>query len=94
MTDLEFLRTLPPGATFVRDATTGWERVVTFAGAVAGHVAAGCPVLSAEETEARLAICHACDQWDNGKCRMCGCTMMSLKASWADQQCPLGKWPV
>ena len=54
---------------------------------------------SAEERERRLAICTGgtgpvapvCDQYEEGRCRACGCAI-SLKATLAETKCPLGKW--
>ncbi len=65
----------------------------TFLGALYHHVAAGSPTLSPEQTEARLAICRPCDQYDEGSCKICGCNL-AIKASWADMSCPLDppKW--
>lgn len=68
------------------------EKVVNFASAVVHHVAAGFPRLSDEETELRLDICHGCPQFHDRTCVLCGCNMR-IKASWAEQKCPLGKWP-
>jgi hypothetical protein len=50
--------------------------------------------LADDQVEARLAVCRACDQFnpEAGSCAICGCAM-ATKARWADQACPLGKWP-
>ena len=69
-----------------------WQRTANFAGAVASHVASGLPQASPELIAARLAICRACDQYNSGSCRLCGCNL-AWKASWAEQVCPVGKWP-
>lgn len=68
-------------------------KAVTLAGAVTRHVVAGLPTLAPESIEARLAVCRACDRYDAERvvCRECGCRLM-VKAAWADQSCPLGKW--
>lgn len=60
-----------------------------FASAVAHHVAAGCPKVSDDERERRLAICRACPHHDDllRTCKICGCGL-GLKASWALSQCP------
>lgn len=41
----------------------------------------------------RVAICQACEQYrkPTKQCKECGC-LVSLKVSWADTACPLGKW--
>lgn len=69
------------------------ERVVNFTRAVANHAMAGFPMLSGEETEARLAICRECPKYVERTCSICGCNMR-VKASWKEQECPLGKWTV
>ena len=56
------------------------------------HVAAGLPRADAETLARRLALCGECDlRTPSGVCSVCGC-LLSIKASWADQKCPLGKW--
>lgn len=68
------------------------QKAINFASAVAHHVAAGLPRLSEDETAARLAVCQGCPQFHDRTCALCGCNMR-IKASWAEQDCPLGKWP-
>jgi hypothetical protein len=76
-----------------------FERVATFAGAVAQHVAAGGPKASPEQVEARLAICRGCEFYEaeRVRCLKCGCYLagdLMGKTSWAEQSCPLDppKW--
>lgn len=68
-------------------------RAVSFAGAVVAHVAAGMPEVDDAAHAARLAICGGCEHFDapNVACLKCGCNT-NLKARWADQHCPIGKW--
>lgn len=68
-------------------------KILNLAGAVVQHVAAGAPTLSDEQTAERLAICRGCENFDVGRagCRLCGCNMQ-IKANWAEQACPIGKW--
>ncbi|SIO58435.1 hypothetical protein SAMN05444166_5678 [Singulisphaera sp. GP187] len=54
-------------------------------------MAAGRPQASQAQREARLAVCAACPEYDEGRCRLCGC-FLATKAGWADQECPVGKW--
>lgn len=68
-----------------------------FAAAAAQHVAAGMPQCSDEERERRFAICQQCEHYDGSACSKCGCPIVRQKAyisklSWADQECPVGKW--
>ena len=37
--------------------------------------------------EARLSLCSACDQLQNGTCMRCGC-MVEMRAMRMDQHCP------
>lgn len=67
------------------------DQLRSFMKAVVQHVAAGVPQATVEETAARLAICRACNHYDDGRCRKCGCGL-EVKASWAEQACPIGKW--
>lgn len=68
------------------------DKAVDFTKALANHAWAGFPILSDEDTEARLAVCHDCPKYNERTCSLCGCNMR-VKASWAEQKCPLGKWP-
>lgn len=68
-----------------------------FATAAAGHVAAGMPMASDEEIIRRHDICLACEHLVDNACTQCGCPVARVrgyvsKLSWADQECPIGKW--
>jgi hypothetical protein len=55
--------------------------------------AAGAPLLlDAGAAHVRLEVCMACPEFDDGRCRKCGC-YMNVKAHLAAMNCPLGKWP-
>ena len=70
-----------------------WKQAVNFAGAVVTHIAAGLPEVDQPTFEARLATCRACPELvGESRCSLCGC-QMGFKAKWADQRCPLNKWP-
>lgn len=64
--------------------------------AVADHVRTGAKTTTGELQRQRVAICETCPDmgtsgvWAN-RCKVCGC-FMKVKASWAEQKCPLGKW--
>ncbi len=62
-----------------------------FAGALARHVAAGLPQASEEEKGRRMALCLACEHWQDGRCTRCGC-FVAAKTAWAREKCPVGKW--
>lgn len=73
------------------------QKVRNFATAAAGHVAAGMPMASDEEIIRRHDICLACEHLVDNACTQCGCPVSRVrgyvsKLSWADQECPLGKW--
>ncbi len=69
------------------------RKALNLAKAIAKHVAAGLPRASDDVIQDRLAICHACEHYDEGICNVCGCRL-DVKTSWADQSCPLDppKW--
>ncbi len=69
------------------------RKAVNLGRAVAQHVAAGLPKVDEATYRERLAVCQGCDQFTaQGHCRVCGC-VMARKAWWAEQRCPLSKWP-
>ncbi|NBW12296.1 MAG: hypothetical protein EBR82_30120 [Caulobacteraceae bacterium] len=68
-----------------------------FAVASAKHVAAGMPMASDEEIIRRHDICQACEFFKDNACQKCGCPIVRAKQyvsklSWADSECPVGKW--
>lgn len=65
------------------------RRAATFAGALASHVAAGCPRADEETAARREAICRACPHLDDllGICNLCGCHL-KIKTAWALSECP------
>lgn len=42
--------------------------------------------------QARRRACEACDQWDHGRCKPCGCYTFA-KTRVPKETCPLGRWP-
>lgn len=80
-----------------RDGPGFLTKVKNFAAAAAQHVAAGMPMASDEEIIRRHDICLACEHLQNDACNLCGCPVSRVagyvsKLSWADQECPIGKW--
>lgn len=64
---------------------------------VVGRVAAGMPMCSDEEIIRRHDICRTCEFLVDDACTQCGCPVSRVagyvsKLSWADQECPVGKW--
>jgi hypothetical protein len=60
------------------------------------HVAGGMTTVAETEYQQRLAVCAACEHFHDNHCLACGCRLAGAvvaKARWADEQCPLEKWP-
>jgi hypothetical protein len=79
------------------DAQGILQKAKNFASAAASHVAAGMPMASDEEIIRRHDICRQCEHLVNDACNLCGCPVSRVagyvsKLSWADQECPAGKW--
>jgi hypothetical protein len=76
------------------------RRIANFSKAAIGHAVRGLPTADQATIDARLEICKACPRFDGSICRhaKCGCGISRERAflnklAWADQSCPLGKWP-
>lgn len=72
-------------------------KLKNFAVSAAAHVAAGMPMASDEEILRRHDICLGCEHLQNGACTHCGCPISRVagyvsKLSWANEECPVGKW--
>lgn len=72
-------------------------KIKNFASAASGHIAAGMPMASDKEILRRHDICLGCEFLKNNSCMKCGCPVnrdkkFISKLSWADQECPVGKW--
>ena len=81
---------LEPGPSFA-------TKIKNFAVAAAQHVAAGMPLASDEEIIRRHDICTGCEFFKDNACQKCGCPVVRAKQyvsklSWADSECPVGKW--
>lgn len=79
------------------DAPSFLTKVKNFAVASAKHVAAGMPTASDEEIIRRHDICQGCEFFKDNACLKCGCPVVRAKQyvsklSWADSECPVGKW--
>jgi hypothetical protein len=88
----------PPPPDLTRaDAPSFLEKVRNFASAAVSHVAAGLPMCDDAEIIRRHDICLTCEHLQNDACQLCGCPVARAagyvsKLSWADQECPAGKW--
>ena len=68
------------------------QRAKSFVSASVKHALQGFPKASPDELSRRMRLCRACPhQTDDGRCSLCGCKTR-LKASWAEQRCPIGRW--
>jgi len=79
------------------DAPSFLTKVRNFASAAVSHVAAGMPMASDAEIIRRHDICLTCEHLKDNACNLCGCPVARVagyvsKLSWADQECPAGKW--
>jgi hypothetical protein len=86
-----------PGDITRADAPSFLKKVKNFAVASAKHVAAGMPMASDAEILRRHDICQGCEFFKDNSCQKCGCPVSRTKKyisklSWADQECPVGKW--
>jgi hypothetical protein len=70
------------------------KRAANFATAMAKHVQDGLADVSMDEYVKRLETCNACELQKDGVCEHenCGC-ILSRKAWWRSESCPLDKWP-
>lgn len=87
----------PPQPAPTRDGPGFLEKVRNFAVATAQHVAAGMPIATDAEIIRRYDICLTCEHLKDNACNLCGCPVSRVagyvsKLSWADQECPIGKW--
>lgn len=75
-------------------------KILTFIKSLIFHIYSGLPKSTQEEIDTRYGICLSCDSFDNknSQCLECGCNISNKsiflnKLAWADQKCPLDKWP-
>jgi hypothetical protein len=90
------LRPAPPDLSRA-DTPSFLEKVKNFAVSSAQHVVNGMPMCSDEEIIRRHDICRGCEFFNDNTCGKCGCPLSRAKGyvsklSWADQECPVGKW--
>lgn len=69
-----------------------------YARAVTEHVASGMETRTDEEVINLLQICELCEEYQDGRCRVCGCRVSAEKNAFANklrmksQKCPRGLW--
>jgi hypothetical protein len=81
-----------PGATATADGFPSLAtQAANLAGAVVSAVKSRGKRVDPAEKDRRLAICAACPELVDGRCRQCGC-VASWKARLAAWSCPINKW--
>lgn len=73
------------------------ERTSLLAAPIKFMKSAATHIMSGEKTplknhDERMKICEVCPENLGGMCGICKCVLF-IKASWKEQECPLGKWP-
>jgi hypothetical protein len=68
-----------------------FKQAKNFATSAVKHIANGAQNVPENLKNARLEICGGCDKLSGDKCSACGC-LVSIKAAWASEECPIGKW--
>lgn len=75
-------------------------KLKTFIKSLFFHVSLGLPKANQHEIDYRYSVCVVCDKFNQEKseCGICGCAISKRskflnKLAWADQECPIGKWP-
>ena len=91
--DLCGITTPTPAPTYPPIATQLSNAVGAAGRAIAAVVSGEKVVVSTEEQERRLAVCHGCDRFDakQDRCSACGC-FSRWKSILATEVCPLSKW--
>ena len=72
-------------------------KLKNFAKATVGHISSGMKLCDESKVIERHNICRSCEFFKNDVCSQCGCPLYRTKTfvsklSWADQECPVGKW--
>lgn len=77
-----------------------YHKILKFTKSLWWHIWAGFPKSTNEEIMNRYKICLSCEEFDNknSQCMICGCNLGTKrifmnKLAWADQECPISKWP-
>ena len=68
------------------------KKIASLISSATKQIVDGNPQTTDEQYKARLEICQKCIFFKDWKCEVCGC-YLTLKARWATQDCPEGKWP-
>jgi uncharacterized paraquat-inducible protein A len=75
-------------------------RIQTFLKSLLFHIWNGFPKTTQSEILDRYSVCIDCENFNSKKsqCDICGCSINKKsiflnKLAWADQECPINKWP-
>ena len=68
-----------------------FQQAWNLATSLAAFVSDGCKLVSKEEYEERLNVCHVCEHRLDTRCRLCGCKL-ALKARGRAFKCPDNRW--
>lgn len=73
------------------------SKLKNFAKSTVDHISSGMKLCTDEQIINRHNICKSCEFFKDDTCSKCGCPlhrtkMYISKLSWAEQECPVGKW--
>lgn len=73
------------------------QKIKNFAQSTIQHISSGMKQCSDEQIIKRHNICLQCEHFEDDTCTQCGCPLFRnkrfvSKLTWADQECPVGKW--
>jgi hypothetical protein len=69
-----------------------FDMAASFTTSMARFAAGGFRTVPHDIYQARFAHCLACEQYDLGLCKLCGC-YLDAKVRLPHEECPLKKWP-
>lgn len=67
------------------------QQAANLAGSLWDWAISGFSMAGEDEVARRLAICATCPQWDDGRCKLCGC-YLAAKVRLKTEHCPISKW--
>jgi len=78
-----------------KDRPTLAQKAKNLSDATDKHIADGRRMVNPDQFDIRISVCNDCGEWRDGiECThpSCGC-IISRKAEWHSEDCPVGKWP-
>ena len=67
------------------------EEVSNLAESTADYIKDGFIKATEAEQKRRMEICKACEMYEQGRCKSCGC-FLETKVRWRISSCPIEKW--